>query len=94
MGSYTRSGPEPVIDSEWWPNDGLVNVISGKYPTGEPHKAIDEDIKKGEWNYHPVQQTWDHLDFIGLSAAHAIGVREINNFYLDMASELHDLPEQ
>lgn len=93
MGLYTRYDEEPIIDEEWWPNDGLVNVKSSKYPLGHPNRAFDGEINIGEWNYHSVQHGWDHLDFIGLSLEHAIGINEINGFYLDMAEELHGLPE-
>lgn len=94
MGSYTdNDGPGPIIDREWWPNDGLVNVISSKYPFGRENEPIDDTISKGVWNYYPVQQTWDHLDFIGLSAAHLVSIRKINKFYLDIASQVHGLPE-
>lgn len=93
MGSYTRSHTSPIITNEWWPNDGLVNVVSSKYPFNQPNKPFDSNIAKGEWNYHRTNQTWDHLDFIGLSLSHAVGIRETNSFYLNMADKLKRLPE-
>lgn len=94
MGSYTNNDSNPVVDESWWPNDGLVNVISGKYPLGHDNKPFDQqNIQKGVWNHHQVNYAWDHLDYIGLSLAHGIGIREVNRFYLKMAEQLHELPE-
>lgn len=88
IGSYTSSG----IDSSWWPNDGLVSVVSSKYPFGQPNKPIGDTIVPGEWNYYPVQKRWDHLDYIGFNISHAVGTREVNSFYVNMANQLYGLP--
>lgn len=94
IGSYTRHDPAPIIDETWWPNDGLVNVHSSKFPFGQENQPYDSaNIEKGKWNYHQTQYGWDHLDYIGLSLAHGIGIRELNHVYLDMAVQLHDLPK-
>src|SRR5690625_384388 len=90
IGSYTTSGG----DSSWWPNDGLVSVVSSKYPFGQANKPVGDTINTGEWNYHPVQERWDHLDYIGLNISHAVGHREVNSFYLNMAEQLHSLPKK
>src|SRR5699024_9908981 len=90
IGSYTSSG----VDSSWWPNDGLVSVVSSKYPVGQANKPVGDTINTGEWNYHPVQERWDHLDYIGLNISHAVGHREVNSFYISMAEQLHSLPKK
>lgn len=87
IGSYTSGH----VDSSWWPNDGLVSVNSSKYPFGQPNKPIGDTIVTGEWNYYPVQQRWDHLDYIGLNISHAVGAREVKSFYLNMAEQLQAL---
>lgn len=93
IGSYTRTWSEPIIDRSWWPNDGLVNVVSSKYPFNHPYREAGKVPVKGEWNYYPVQQGWDHMDYIGLNIDHAIGTREVNSFYLKMAERLSNLPK-
>lgn len=93
IGSYDRYDKEPIIDASWWPNDGLVSVVSSQYPFNHPNKQAGRNIKKGEWNYYPVQQNWDHLDYIGLSIDHAVGKREVFSFYLQIANQLANLPE-
>ncbi|MDN3016494.1 lipase [Paenibacillus sp. BSR1-1] len=93
IGSYSRTNPAPVIDKSWWQNDGIVNVKSSKFPFGQANKLFDGTIQRGVWNYFPVQYTWDHFDFVGLSEAHVIGIRQINDFYLNIANQLHGLPK-
>ncbi|WP_254052779.1 triacylglycerol lipase [Bacillus sp. V59.32b] len=92
MGSYTRSSPEPVIDKSWWPNDGLVNVVSSKYPFGQAEKPYDGNVKQGEWNHFPIQYGWDHMDYNGMNAGDAIGLTDIYRFYNGVAENLHQLP--
>src|SRR5699024_6846393 len=94
IGSYTREDSEPIIDESWWPNDGLVNVNSSKFPAEQENKSYDDNnVETGVWNFHDEQYGCDHLDFIGLSLEHCFGLREINGMYLDMAEQLHDLPK-
>ncbi|WP_052330326.1 hypothetical protein [Virgibacillus sp. MSP4-1] len=94
MGSYTRNNPTPVIDESWWPNDGLVNVVSGKYPFSQNHEAYDygEKAQKGVWNHFPVQNSWDHLDHIGINAKDALGIHDLDGFYQKLAAHLQSLP--
>ncbi|MGG3466785.1 lipase [Neobacillus pocheonensis] len=93
IGSYTRNSQTPLIDKSWWQNDGIVNVVSSKFPFGQANKPYEGTIQKGIWNYYPVQFTWDHFDFVGISEAHAIGIREINDYYFKIANQLHGLPK-
>jgi triacylglycerol lipase len=92
IGSYTRNSPAPVIDNTWRPNDGIVSVVSSKYPFGHANKPFDGVVRKGEWNYYPVQHYWDHFDYVGNSSAHLLGIRDIYGFYNKMADQLHGLP--
>lgn len=91
IGSYKRNWPEPVIDETWWPNDGIVSVLSSKYPLGHPHKRYNGDVQKGVWNYVSVHNGWDHFDFIGIGSADNIGLKDLYRFYHDLATKLHNL---
>ena len=54
------------IDDSWLPNDGLVNVVSARYPFNEPHKAYDpRKIERGVWQVMPTIMNYDHVDFGG-----------------------------
>ena len=54
-----------LVDNSWLPNDGLVNVISGKYPFTEPYRAYDPDnLRAGVWQVMPMVE-YDHIDFWG-----------------------------
>ncbi len=71
MGSYsgTTSGGI-VIDSSWQENDGLVNVVSARYPFGEEFVSLSEkpeEIRKGIWNVAETRRG-DHGKVIGLNA--------------------------
>lgn len=88
MGEYkvNRISDYP-IDETWLENDGLVNVVSAKYPFDEAHTDYDPaDVQKGIWNVMPVS-VGDHGNAIG------IGVSEesIMGFYngiIDMIENL------
>ena len=61
-----RTAGGTLIDDTWLPNDGLVNVISGKYPFTEPHRNYDSNIiRPGVWQVMPMIDHYDHLDFWG-----------------------------
>ncbi len=71
MGSYDGvTGSGIVIDKTWRANDGLVNVISAKYPFDESWCSFSEEMKqeKGVWNVMPVLDG-DHETVIGLNAS-------------------------
>ena len=72
MGSYkgtTEGGIE--IDETWQANDGLVNVVSAKYPAGEEYLDFPEEedakFKRGIWYVAPVK-SGHHGTVIGLGA--------------------------
>ena len=83
---YTAGGT--LIDDAWLPNDGLVNVISARFPFGEPHRDYDPaDVRPGVWQVMPVIDVYDHMDFAGglQRLGGAPGIRE---FYLSLARML------
>jgi triacylglycerol lipase len=66
MGSYTQSAPGRVsIDSSWFPNDGVVNTISMRAPSGQPVRNYDGTSVRGAWNYLGYYNQYDHFDVIG-----------------------------
>lgn len=70
MGSYTRNTPGKIpVTSEWWPNDGAVNLISQNGPKiNSTDKIINFNGNPvpGVWNFMGVMDTFDHRDIIGL----------------------------
>lgn len=66
MGSYTQSDPSRVIiNSSWFANDGVVNTISMKSPTGQPVRNYDGNSIRGTWNYMGYYNQYDHFDVTG-----------------------------
>ncbi len=97
MGSFTRTNPNPgpVIDQTWWPNDGMVSVISSKNPFNHPSRNFSggTNPSPGIWNAYPVMQNWDHMDYMGLSPGSYATSYNIQPFYKKTAELLHSLPE-
>ena len=78
MGKYSENTKTDFkIDETWLPNDGLVNVVSARYPIGDEYREYDEEnIVKGKWNVMPTLPG-DHGTVIGLKA----GAEETHSFY-------------
>jgi len=65
MGSYTVNLPERVrIDSDWFPNDGVVNTISMRAPGGHPARDYDGKPVRGTWNFLGNYKGYDHFDIL------------------------------
>lgn len=88
MGCYhgtTKAGH--VIDSAWYPNDGLVNTLSAHAPFGAPQKSFDPtNIERGVWNVMPDLHT-DHGFFQG----GFISKRDPQHFYQELLKLLQSL---
>ncbi len=83
MGSYTGTTDGGiVIDETWQENDGLVNVVSAKYPTGEEFADFpteeDARFERGIWYVAPVK-SGHHGTVIGLGA----DTESTQDFYTD-----------
>ena len=66
LGSYTQTAPDRVpIDSKWFRNDGVVNTISMRAPTGQPVRNYDGRAVRGVWNFLQEYKTYDHFDVLG-----------------------------
>lgn len=91
MGSYDENTvTDLAIDKTWLPNDGLVNVVSARYPFGDPWQDYNsEDIKSGVWNVMPTRNG-DHGTVIGLNA----GAEETHGFYTELFSMIDAIPRE
>lgn len=80
IGSYTNTSDDaPVkIDESWLPNDGLVNVVSAKYPSGEKHTDYTQgmEIESGIWHVFPTL-TGHHGTVIGMDG----NTQQTHEFY-------------
>lgn len=66
MGSYTQSAPGRVaVDDRWFPNDGVVNTVSMRAPTGHPVRDFDGTPLRGTWNFLGTYRGIDHFDIVG-----------------------------
>ncbi|MBC1512882.1 esterase/lipase family protein [Listeria booriae] len=91
MNSFRKTASNGMkIDNTWAANDGLVNVVSSYYPFGVSAKKADANPVKDQWNYYPVKQGWDHLDFIGMGDKLP---SVVNTFYLDIVKTVTNLPK-
>ena len=91
--SYTVNVPPTYTGKEWQPNDGLVNVMSGRWPfhyvngqiVEDPHTIVNSQTvrptQRGIWYVMP-EQPFDHLTFMG-SIFNENG-NEVNAFYHDV----------
>ena len=90
MGSFKGTTPGGIsIDESWQPNDGLVSVVSAKYPTGDKYVDFDGDvknIKKGIWNFMGTSEG-DHGTVIGLNA----DTQKTHDFYDNLFSMIDSL---
>lgn len=85
MGSYKGTTAHgTVIDESWQENDGLVSVVSAKYPFGAPYSEFvgipDEEyeIIRGTWHVMPTRRG-DHGKVIGLGGEE----KETQDFYIE-----------
>ena len=85
-----------TTDASWWPNDGLVNCVSGRWPAHWENGRWVEDphvpgtvgmtaAQKGVWYVMP-EEAFDHLTFMG-SIFNENGF-EVNHFYDGVISNI------
>jgi triacylglycerol lipase len=89
IGAYAgTTGGGFRIDESWRENDGLVNTVSAKAPSGAPAKPLDRmRVQPGVWNVFPTYKG-DHMALQGgLTHRH-----EIRGFYEDLLSLIESLP--
>ncbi|HZR42415.1 MAG TPA: lipase, partial [Ktedonobacteraceae bacterium] len=91
IGKYTQnSAGHVIIDSSWWPNDGLVSTNAMAGPTVNSTDAIvpySGTPVKGKWNYLDVMDDYGHLDIIGW------GTHDMRPWFRQIAAFLASLPQ-
>lgn len=89
IGSYpTNHVTDFEIDETWLENDGLVNVVSAKYPFDDPHTDYDStNIQTGIWNVMPLS-VGDHGNAIGIG----VSEEQTMEFYNGMIEMIENLP--
>lgn len=89
MGAYSENqATDYPLDNSWLPNDGLVNVVSAKYPFDDPHIDYNpSNIQKGIWNVMPLS-TGDHGNAIGIG----VSEEQTMEFYNGMIQMIESLP--
>lgn len=89
MGSYPKNNVTDFpIDENWLENDGLVNLVSAKYPFDDPYTDYNpNDIQKGIWNVMPVS-TGDHGNAIGIG----VSEEQTMEYYNGMIAMIEALP--
>lgn len=69
MGKWTGYASNGFyVDESWYPNDGLVNVVSAKAPFDEPSKEYNRNVpaEPGVWHVMPVVR-FEHMQFVGFT---------------------------
>lgn len=89
IGSYSENKvTDYPIDETWLENDGMVNVISAKYPFNDKWQEYDsENIVKGKWNVMPIRKG-HHGTVVGMDNT----VEETRQFYLDLFTMIDEQP--
>lgn len=89
MGSYSENRiTDFEINEDWLENDGLVNLISAKYPFDDPHTEYNSySINTGCWNVMPVS-IGDHGNAIGIGVSEELTM----SFYNEMIEMIESLP--
>ncbi len=91
IGAYTnkKTNAKVYIDEKWFPNDGLVNVISAQYPTNDAHVDYvvgETKVKSGQWYVFPTL-TGDHGTVIGMNG----NTDATRKFYMDHIAIIDNL---
>ena len=93
MGSFKGTTAGGIaIDETWQENDGLVSVVSARYPFNEPYSEFtefpseDAEIARGIWHGAPTKEG-DHGTVIGLNSQ----AEPTKNFYTDLFTMIDSL---
>ena len=90
IGTYSKNlVSDYKIDSSWLPNDGLVNVISARYPFEDTNRNYcpDTELETGVWYVMPLRDG-DHGTVIGMQQTK----RQTLRFYNELTSIIESLP--
>ena len=92
IGRYTdtTASATVTIDDSWRANDGLVNVVSARYPAGDEYVEYNselEEYERGCWYVFPTIEG-DHGAVIGMNGK----TEETRKFYTDHIALVDGLP--
>ena len=89
MGNYSvNKQTDFKIDETWLPNDGLVNVVSARYPIGIRYTEFNpKKIRAGIWNVMPTA-VGDHGTAIGMNRSAEL----THGFYTELIEMINALP--
>ena len=90
IGVYSRNlDTDYKIDSSWLPNDGLVNVISARYPFTDAHEdyTANAELQTGKWYVMPTREG-DHGTVIGMQCTK----KQTLKFYYELTNLIESLP--
>ncbi|MBI4861521.1 MAG: lipase, partial [Candidatus Riflebacteria bacterium] len=91
MGNYSGSAVSRPTD--WWENDGVVNTVSMKGPSGARivTHVPGEPLARGAFNFMGLSSGKDHLKMVGHYQDPFLWGRWLRRFYLDLARQLAGL---
>ncbi len=90
IGMYSKNlVSDYKIDSSWLPNDGLVNVVSARYPFTDAHEdySVGTELRTGKWYVMPTRKG-DHGTVIGMQCTK----KQTLSFYRELTELIESLP--
>lgn len=90
LGAYSKNlFSDYKIDASWLPNDGLVNVVSARYPFTDEHEEYTPgmELETAKWYVMPTREG-DHGTVIGMQSTK----RQTLSFYYELTDLIESLP--
>ena len=90
LGAYSKNlFSDYKIDASWLPNDGLVNVVSARYPFTDEHEDYTPgmELETAKWYVMPTREG-DHGTVIGMQCTK----RQTLSFYYGLTDLIESLP--
>ena len=90
LGAYSKNlFSDYKIDASWLPNDGLVNVVSARYPFTDEHEDYTPgmELETAKWYVMPTREG-DHGTVIGMQSTK----RQTLSFYYELTDLIESLP--
>lgn len=90
LGAYSKNlFSDYKIDASWLPNDGLVNVVSTRYPFTDEHEDYTPgmELETAKWYVMPTREG-DHGTVIGMQCTKS----QTLSFYYELTDLIESLP--
>ena len=90
LGAYSKNlFSDYKIDASWLPNDGLVNVVSARYPFTDEHEDYTPgmELETAKWYVMPTREG-DHGTVIGMQCTKSQTLK----FYYELTDLIESLP--